>query len=89
MSNRQLEDQAEERRDEWLAKMLGVDVDELSELDVTIEEVTGNDDAFYGYRAIIGPGANEDLVESKLDGSRAIHLGFVPEDDDERPDQGG
>jgi hypothetical protein len=82
MSNRQLEAQHEARRDEWVAKQLGVEVDELPDLDLSVEEITGNDGAFYGYRAIVGPDADENLVQSKLSGSRAHHLGFMPEDDD-------
>lgn len=85
MSNRELEEQSEARRDQWLANTLGVEVEQLSELDLSIEDVTGNDDAFYGYRAIIGPDANEELVEQHFKGSRTIHLGFAPEDDDEMP----
>ena len=86
MSNRELEEQAEARRDKWVAQTLGVEGDQLSELDLSIEEITGNDDAFYGYRAIIGPEADAMLVEQHFQGSRAIHLGFAPEDDDEVPD---
>lgn len=84
MSNRQLEEQAEYRRDQWLARTLGVEVDQLCDLDLNIEEITGNDDAFYGYRAIIGPDADEELVQKHFSHSRAIHLGFLPDEDDDR-----
>ena len=86
MSNRQLDEQADARRDIWIAKMLGVEVDDLDSLDLSIEEITGSDDAFYGYRAIVGPDADEDLVEERLQGARAIHLGNMPDDEEREPD---
>ena len=88
MSSRQLDERNEERRREWVAKTMGVTAEQYDELDVSIEEVVGNEGAFYGYRAELGPEADPLLIEKLFDGSRSIHLGFVDDDEDE-PDHGG
>lgn len=78
MSSRQLEEQQERERDEWVAKALGMTPEELNELDWNVDEIDGNDGAVYSFRVEFSRDTDPVVIERV--GGYSVNIGFPPEE---------
>lgn len=76
MSNRQLEERKEREQAEAVAQALGITVDELDELDWSIEEVVSDDGLVYGYDVSLGESAPDHILV-KIGPRRLGHLARI------------
>ena len=76
MSNRQLEEQQERDQAEAVASALGISVDELDQLDWSIEPVTSDDGIVYGYDVSLGENAPDHILV-KMGPKRLGHLARI------------
>lgn len=63
MSNRQLEEKQQEQSDRELAKQLGIEYNELSELDYEIHENQSKDGLVYGTYIEFKENSNKDILK--------------------------
>src|SRR3546814_2457214 len=78
MSSRQLEDIAEQQAAARIAAALGIDVDELEELDWTIEPHESDDGVHYGHTISFGPESDASIL-SKVQGLQDRSEGHTSE----------
>lgn len=78
MSNRQMEEMAEARRDAILARELGITVDELQQLDCEVTEEGSDDGVPYYILVQFGDEAPQSILRKVkgLDGGRGVRLGL-------------
>ena len=76
MSNRQMEERAEQRQGKILAEELGITVDELDQMNYSAELETSNDGVPYYYRVEFGDGCPQAILDKVdgLEGGRSVRL---------------
>ena len=62
MSNRQLEDMAEEAQADAVAVALGISRDELDELDWSLQSHDSDDGVHYGWNVYFGPQSSAEVL---------------------------
>jgi len=79
MSSRQLEEQMERDEDEAVADHLGITVDELGELDHSLEPHESDDGLLYGYNVYFGDNANPEILAKVLHATdqRWVRIGLI------------
>jgi hypothetical protein len=76
MSNRQLDEQQERDQAQAVAIALGISLDDLDQLDWSIDEITSEDGVVYGYDVYLGEDAPEHILV-KLGPKRIGHLAKI------------
>ena len=90
MSNRQLEDMYEEKRNRYIANELGITYEELSMTDFDIHEITTNDDMIIGHYLQFSDDSPEEILQKikGLEDNRInIHFEEEPDEDHEEEDE--
>lgn len=88
MSNSQLEDRQERDFIAWVASEVGLSVNELTELDFDVDEMSGHDGAVYGHMVTFGEESDPQIL-AKVGGlqpGRWVQIGFPPDEPDQ-PDE--
>ena len=77
MSNRQLEEQAEERQAVAVAAALGISVEDLNEMDWELEAAESNEGALHGYNVNFAEGSDPDVLAKikGLNDGRWVRIG--------------
>lgn len=85
MSSAQLEERQEREFIAWVASEVGLSVEELTELDFDVDEITGNDGAVYGHTVTFGDESDPTILAkiSGLQPGRWVQIGFPHEGPDE------
>lgn len=86
MSNRQLDEAVERRRDECIARQLGVSVEVLDEYPFQIDEHSSDDGVVYGWRILWEAAAPEGVEIHGPRGSLWSEVQPAPNGEDD-PDQ--
>lgn len=82
MSSQQFDGLRNQQQLEWIASELNLATDELSELQLDLDENSGHDGVVYGYRVTFADESDPQVLNkiTGLQHGRWVNIGFPPDD---------